>query len=130
VRLVLPHMRRQGYGRIINIASIRGLEWGGYPAYNAAKAGVISYSKSLARELAPTGITVNTICPGGIEGTWDLDTDPYELARYIREDLPMGRMGRAEEVAAVAVFLASKPASLITGAAVPVDGAQSRSTYY
>lgn len=131
-RLVLPYMEQQRYGRIINIASIYGRESGGNPAYNATKASVISFSKSLALQVASQGITVNSLCPGSISfpgGSWArrVEQDPAGMAEFVKREMPMGRFGRAEEIAAVAVFLASEQASLLTGAAVNVDGGQSRS---
>ncbi len=131
-RLVLPHMQRQDWGRIINVASIYGREWGGNPIYNASKASVISFSKTLARQLAPTGITVNSLCPGSIMfpgGGWErrVQQDPEGMADFIRRDMPMGRFGKVDEVGPVAVFMASEQASLLTGAAINVDGGQSRS---
>lgn len=132
IRLVLPHMQRQRYGRIINVASIYGREWGGNPTYNAAKASVISYSKTLARQLAAEGITVNSLCPGSIlfpGGGWERrqQADPEGIAGFVRRDMPMGRFGKLEELTPVALFMASPLASLLTGAAINVDGGQSRS---
>lgn len=132
VRLAVPVMKRQGGGRILNIASIWGREAGGAMTYNASKAAVISLSKSLARELAPHNILVNSVAPGSTlfpGGSWDRRQreNPAQIAQFIKDELPLGRFGRPEEVAAVVVFLASKKASLMTGACVTVDGCQSRS---
>jgi len=132
VRLVVPAMKRQGGGRIINIASIWGRESGGAMTYNASKAAVISFSKALARELAPHGVLVNSVAPGSTlfpGGSWDRRQreNPTRIAQFIKDELPLGRFGRPEEIAAVVVFLASERASLVTGACVTVDGCQSRS---
>ncbi|MBZ0169121.1 short-chain dehydrogenase [Candidatus Methylomirabilis lanthanidiphila] len=92
----------------------------------------ISLSKLLARELAPHNILVNSVAPGSTlfpGGSWDKRQreNPAQIAQFIKDELPLGRFGRPEEVAAVVVFLASQQASLMTGACVTVDGCQSRS---
>jgi 3-oxoacyl-[acyl-carrier protein] reductase len=131
-RLAVPHMRRRGGGAIIMIASIWGRESGGRMTYNAVKAAEISLAKSLAQQLAPDGIRVNSVAPGSIlfpGGSWHRrqETDPDGIAEFIRRELPFGRFGRADEVGDVVAFLASARASWISGASVTVDGCQSRS---
>ena len=131
-RLAVPLMRRRGGGAIIMIASIWGREAGGRLTYNAVKAAEISLAKSLARELAPDGIRVNSVAPGSIlfpGGSWDRrrQAEPDVIADFVRRELPFGRFGRPEEVGAAVAFLASSRASWISGACVPVDGCQSRS---
>ena len=131
-RLVVPHMRRQGGGSIVMIASIWGRESGGRMTYNAVKAAEISLAKSMAQQLARDGIRVNSIAPGSIlfpGGSWDKrqQADPAGIAEFIRTELPFGRFGRAEEVGAAVAFLASPRASWISGASITVDGCQSRS---
>ena len=131
-RLVVPVMEKQGYGSIIIISSIWGREMGGPSSYNATKAAAIGLSKNLARELAPKGIRVNTVAPGSIlfpGGGWDRrqKTDPKGMAAFIKQEMPLGRFGKPEEVADMVVFLASGRASLVTGACINVDGCQSRS---
>ena len=131
-RLAVPHLRARGGGAIIMIASIWGRESGGRMTYNAVKAAEISLAKSMARELAGDNIRVNSVAPGSISfpgGSWHrrLQEDPEGMAAFVREQLPFGRFGRAEEVGAVVAFLASPRASWVSGASVTVDGCQSRS---
>jgi 3-oxoacyl-[acyl-carrier protein] reductase len=131
-QLVLPGMLLRGWGRIVMITSIWGRESGGAPAYNAAKAAEISMVKSLAREVASTGVTVNSIAPGSIlweGGGWHRrqQADPQGMADLIRREMPMGRFGTVDEVANVVAFVCSQQGSLVTGACIPVDGAQGRS---
>jgi 3-oxoacyl-[acyl-carrier protein] reductase len=131
-RLVIPSMRQRGGGRIVIISSIWGRESGGSFDYNASKAAEISLAKQMARELAPDGILVNSVAPGSIlfpGGGWAkaVERDPQGMAEMVHRDLPLGRFGQPQEVAAVVTFLASSQASLITGACIPVDGCQSRS---
>jgi 3-oxoacyl-[acyl-carrier protein] reductase len=131
-RLVAPIMNQQGGGRIIAISSIFGRETGGRTAYNALKAASISLTKSLARQLGPQKILVNSVAPGSLlfpGSSWErrLQADPEGIERFVKSELPLGRFGTPEEVAAVVVFLASSAASLVSGACLAVDGAQSRS---
>ncbi len=131
-RLAVPHMKQRGGGVIVMIASIWGRESGGRMTYNAVKAAEISLGKSLAQQLAPLNIRVNSVAPGSIMfpgGSWykRQQADPLGIAEFIKRDLPFGRMGRAEEVGAVVAFLASPRASWISGASIPVDGCQSKS---
>lgn len=128
---VVPWMEEAGGGSILFMSSISGIEPSGTAPYAAMKAALISYSKSLAISLAPKKIRVNAIAPGSIEfegGVWERvrASNPQRYQDTIAR-IPWGRMGTAEEVADVAVFLASERARWVTGACIAVDGAQHRS---
>jgi 3-oxoacyl-[acyl-carrier protein] reductase len=131
-RLVVPHMRRRGGGAVVIIASIYGREAGGRMTYNAVKAAEISLAKSLAQQLAPSNIRVNSVSPGSIlfeGGSWwkRQQSDPEGIADFVKRELPFGRFGRPEEIGDVVAFLSSPRASWISGTSVVVDGCQSRS---
>jgi 3-oxoacyl-[acyl-carrier protein] reductase len=131
-RHVIPFMRQQHWGRIINISSIYGRESGGSMTYNAVKASMISWSKSLAKQLAKDGILVNVVAPGSIlfpGGSWERrqQENPLFIENFVQNEMPLGRFGLPQEVSAMVVFLASQRASLMTGACINVDGCQSRS---
>lgn len=119
---VTPVMVNQKSGRIINISSM----WGQVGAscevaYSAAKAGVIGLTKALAKELAPSGITVNCIAPGLIDTSMNSNISVEDLNAFV-EDIPLGRMGTAEDIAETALFLASEGADYITGQVLGVNG--------
>jgi 3-oxoacyl-[acyl-carrier protein] reductase len=122
-RAFLPAMIARKWGRVVNISSVSGKE--GVPNiadYNAAKAGVIGFTKGVAREVAKHGITVNCVTPGLTDGT-EMSRGFTPEQRTIKvAKVPMGRMATPEEVAAVAVFLASEEASFVTGAVYDVTG--------
>lgn len=124
-RAVIPHMRARGGGAIVNTASASGLAADyGFTAYNAAKAGVINYTRCLAIDHARDGIRANSVCPGPVDTpilTTGVDAIPGLRAEW-EGIVPSHRFARPEEIAAVAAFLASDDASGVTGAAIPVDG--------
>lgn len=131
-RCVIPLMRKNSWGRIVNITSIYGREAGGAMTYNAVKASMNSWSKSLSKQLAKDGILVNVVAPGSVlfpGGSWERrqQENPTFIDNFVRTEMPLGRFGRPEEVAAMVVFLASERASLMSGACINVDGCQSRS---
>lgn len=127
---VVPWMIEQGGGAIVHISSIAGLHASGGTAYSAAKAAVISYSKTLAVQLAASRVRVNVVAPGSIlipDGLWD-HVRQRDSKRFdeVVAGIPAGRMGHAREVADAVVFLCSERANWITGACLAVDGAQHR----
>jgi 2-hydroxycyclohexanecarboxyl-CoA dehydrogenase len=133
IRAVLPGMRRRGSGRIVIIASEFGVVgWINATAYAASKAGLISLTKTLGRELGPEGILVNAIAPG-IMDTPQLDVDavdagvsPEEIRRRYAAESPIGRIGRPEEIAATVAFLAGDRASALTGQILQPNGGTHR----
>ena len=126
-RAVAPHMVRAGYGRIVNIASIAGKE--GNPnavAYSASKAGVISLTKSLGKELAKSGILVNCVTPAAAK-TAIFDQMTREHIDYMLSKIPMGRFVEVDEIAALVCWLASEDCSFSTGGVFDISGG--RATY-
>ena len=123
-RPIFEGMRNRGYGRVINISSINGQKGQvGQVNYSAAKAGIIGFTKALSQEGAFKGVTVNCVCPGYI------DTDmvaavPEDVLKKIIATIPVGRLGKAEEIAHAVSFLASEQAGFMTGATLTMNGAQ------
>jgi NAD(P)-dependent dehydrogenase (short-subunit alcohol dehydrogenase family) len=121
----LPIMAAQGTGAIVNCSSLGGLVGqAGRAAYHGAKFGVIGLTKSVGLEYAPRGIRINAVCPGVVETTMlvDLLERSPEAIKGVIRDQPIGRLGRAEEIAAAVLWLCSPAASFVVAAAMPVDG--------
>jgi len=123
-RPLIDGMRERNFGRIINISSINGQKGQmGQTNYSAAKAGIIGFTKALAQETAKKGITVNVICPGYID-TEMVQAVPEKVLQGIIATIPVGRLGKADEIAKMTCFLAGDDAAFITGATMTVNGAQ------
>lgn len=121
-RAVLRSMIAERKGRIINLSSVSAVTGHeGQTAYAAAKGGVLSFTRSLAREVGPLGITVNAVVPGPVETDMMAGISEQKL-KSLLEVIPLRRMAKPEEVAAVVVYLASEAASYVTGASLRVDG--------
>ena len=121
-KAVIKPMINQRYGRIVNIASIVGLIGNpGQANYVASKAGVIGFTKAMARELATRGITVNAVAPGYIQTDMTAKLNEEQKQKLV-QNIPMGRMGTPQDVAKVVAFLCSKDADYITGQVISVDG--------
>ena len=129
-RAAIPHLRAVGGGAIVNTASISGL-FGDYglAAYNAAKGAVVNYTRTAAIDHARENIRINAVCPGPVDTALaaPLIANPTLSAGY-RELIPMGRVGRAEEIAGAVAFLASEDASYMTGTMIVVDGGVTAAT--
>jgi len=126
-RAFVPDMVTGGWGRVVNLASIAGKDGNpGQAAYSAAKAAVIALTKSLGKEMATTGVLVNAVAPAAIETPMNAETDPAILARS-QALTPMGRFGRAEEIAELVAWLCSRSVAFSTGAVYDASGG--RATY-
>lgn len=126
----LPHLQ-ESRGAIVHINSICGREYCTSAPYTAAKAAMTGLTKEMAIDLAKYGIRVNGVAPGSVMfpgGSWDrrLKENPERIEKMLKTDLPFGRFGKPEEIADVVVFLCSERASWVSGATIPVDGAQGR----
>ena len=123
-RSFVPHMRDEGYGRIINLTSIMShISLPGRTAYSASKAGLLGFTKALALELAPEGITVNGISPGpcATEMNIPILNNP-ELNQQFISKLPVGRWGKVEEIAKCLLYVCSPEAGFLTGTDIVIDG--------
>ena len=122
IRAVLPHMLSEKRGCVVNVSSMWGLRGASCEtAYAAAKAGLIGLTRSLALELAPSGVRVNCVAPGCVE-TDMVRALGEETRRMLEEETPLGRLGRPEDIAEAVAFLASERASFITGQVLTADG--------
>jgi acetoacetyl-CoA reductase len=124
-RQVLDGMLETGWGRIINISSVNGQKGAfGQANYAAAKAGVHGFTKSLALEVARKGVTVNTVSPGYLRTKMVMQIPADVLEKKILPEIPVGRLGEPDEVAALVAFLASPEAAFMTGANLAINGGQ------
>ena len=139
-KLVMPQMKDRGWGRIINISSVSvKTPVNGLFLSNSLRMGVLGWSKALADELAPFGITVNTVCPGytrteRVEAILETQSNASglkkeDIEKSIANNIPMKRVGEAEDLAGLITFLASEKANYMTGLAVQVDGGSARTFY-
>jgi acetoacetyl-CoA reductase len=123
-RHVIEGMRERSWGRIINISSINGQKGQmGQTNYSAAKAGMIGFTKALALENARKGVTVNAIAPGYID-TEMVQAVPEEVLKSIISQIPVGRLGKGEEIADMVAFLAGEQAGYVTGSTLSLNGGQ------
>lgn len=134
IRLAIPYMRKQKWGRVVNITSLYGREAGGRPWFNVAKASQTALIKNLSlnKEIVRDGITFNSIAPGSImipDTGWqkERDKNPVAFKAMLDEKFPLGRLGEPEEVANLVVFICSEKAGLINGASIAIDGSEGRS---
>lgn len=124
-RAIIPNMVKAGYGRIVNLSSISAFNGGGRNAvvYAASKAGINAFTKGLAKELAPHGITVNAVAPGVIDTPYHVKAQSGSLEGFIPA-IPLKRIGTAEEVANAIAYLASDDSSFVTGTVLHINGGQ------
>lgn len=121
-QLFMPYMISQRFGRIINVSSIWGIAGGSCEAvYSAAKGGVNAFTKALAKELAPSGVTVNAVAPGAVK-TEMMDRFDADELKMLEEEIPVGRLADPEEIASLVYFLALPESSYITGQIISPNG--------
>lgn len=129
--LVIPHMREQRFGRIVNIGSTASFENNGPVTYCAMKAAFAAYSRSMGRVLAKDGVVMTAVLPGAVYtegGFWEtaMKERPEHVKKYLEDRCPAGKFGKTEDIANVVAFLCSELAEFCQGSIVPVDGGQSR----
>ena len=124
IQAVLPHMKRQRYGRVVNISSTGGrmVSTLGGAHYTSSKTGLLGLTRAAAKELGPYGITVNAVCPGMIDTELTRESASGELLERLARDYPVPRLGTAVEVADLICFAASERAGYITGASLDING--------
>ena len=133
--LLMPHLIRQRWGRVLHMSSIASLENQGPPTYCAMKAALTAYTRSVGRYVSPHNIAVSAMLPGAVMtegGYWDQASRerPEHVDKYLRERMAIQRFGTPQEISRLAVFLCSEHASFISGAAFTVDGGQGRNFNY
>jgi len=135
--LVIPQMKRSGWGRIVNITSVAGLENSGPVTYGVSKAALTAYTRTMGRILATEAdnVVMSAIFPGVVVtkgGHWEkvLETNPQHATDYLKERCPLGRFGEPDEISPVVVFYCSDHASFSHGAIIPVDAGQAKSYMY
>jgi 3-oxoacyl-[acyl-carrier protein] reductase len=122
VRAIVPAMAERGWGRVVNIASVAAMQPGlGQPAYTASKSGVVAFTRAVAQEFGPGGVTANAIMPGLI-ATPLVRSMPEALQERYRRTTPVGRLGEPADIGVLAAFLASPAAGFISATAIPCDG--------
>jgi len=121
-QLFMPHMIAQRYGRIINVSSVWGMSGASCEVlYSTTKGGVNAFTKALAKELAPSGVTVNAVAPGVVD-TYMMDGFNLEEKAALQQEIPAGRFGSAEEIASLVYFLSLPESSYITGQIISPNG--------
>lgn len=124
-KVFCPAMVKQGWGRIVSISSVNGSKGAyGQTNYAAAKAGIYGFTKSLALELARKGVTVNAVSPGYLDSPMVRKVPQDVLENQVIPQIPMGRLGKPEEIAALVAFICSEPAAFMTGSNVAMNGGQ------
>jgi 3-oxoacyl-[acyl-carrier protein] reductase len=122
-KFVMPHLIRQRQGRVVNISSVVGISGNpGQANYSSSKAGLIGFTKAVAREVASRNVTVNALAPGFILGGGMVDQLPEDTRQEIMQRIPMGRFGSVDDVAEAVVFLCGSAAGYITGQVLTIDG--------